>query len=284
MVVATRIGSVGSWQFASGQRGELGSTSASQSSSSSAPTLHRLALALHGRLVAAGTGPVRACSAPRAAQFSTVWRASGASFAADPRAGGHLLRRRLYRHQEVGSDRGRGVVGGPVGVASSNGRIPRHRARRRRPRATRRRAADSRSRSPRTGPSRRARRSGAGCRPNAPRAGAASVERRSTRMADQRGGGRPARWRLPRSAASGTHRRTASTPSGTRGVAAERSHIPTPAGRRGRLADRHGAEGTRPMTATRPGAAQGVGGGPFQFPWEMPSVAKAERFESGPRG
>ena len=63
------------------------------------------------------TGPVSARSGPRRAQFSTVWRTRGTKRVAG-NAGGcrHLLRRRLERHEEVGGDRRRGVVGGPGGV------------------------------------------------------------------------------------------------------------------------------------------------------------------------
>ena len=116
------------------------------------------------------TGPVSARSGPSAAQFSTVLRTSGASSArASPGTrsgpGGHLLGGGLERHEEVGGDRGSGVVGGAV--ARRRARTGACRAARPAPRAARdaRRpwSPRRRSRLPRSRPAaRRRRRSGAG--------------------------------------------------------------------------------------------------------------------------
>ena len=61
------------------------------------------------------TGPVRARSGPRRPQFSTVARTSGSSISRSmPVPAASCSAARLERDQEVGGDRGRGVVGDAV--------------------------------------------------------------------------------------------------------------------------------------------------------------------------
>jgi hypothetical protein len=68
-------------------------------------------------------GPVSACSAPRRAQLSTVWRTSGTSSSRSPPR--QPLGGRLERDQEVRGHRRGGVVAARSSSATTSGAVPR---------------------------------------------------------------------------------------------------------------------------------------------------------------